>query len=150
MRRLIVPIILIVLLAAGVGGGYFAGNMLHPHPPAKPAVATEPIAHGPPDADLLYDLPDLLVALSGGGTSDKVLSIAISLQCGSEDDLAKLQEYLPRVLDTFQGYLRSLSVADLRGTKALETIRAKLLERVNSVIAPGHITAVLFRSMTIQ
>jgi flagellar FliL protein len=57
---------------------------------------------------------------------------------------------MPRVLDTFQTYLRELRPSDLDGSAGLYRLKEELTRRINAAISPGHINAVLFKEMVIQ
>ena len=57
---------------------------------------------------------------------------------------------MPRVLDSFQTYLRELRPSDLDGSAGLYRLREELTRRINVAVAPGRINAVLFKEMVIQ
>jgi flagellar FliL protein len=152
MKRLIMIVVVAILaLGIGAGGGYFAGIYLAP-PQDKPKPKSQkPADDGTPDADLFYDLPELLVALHDDADAQSMtLKLGVSVECVSADDLGKLQEYLPRVLDAFQVYVRTIELKDLRGVKNLQRFREALRTRIETAIKPGKIKTVLFRDMTVE
>jgi flagellar FliL protein len=151
MRWLIVAVVALLALGLGAGGGMLAGSFLAPHKPSAEQTAKKPAAVAPPDSDMFYDLPEMLAGLQeGGAAGGSTLRLGVSVECSSADDLADLQEYLPRVLDVFQVYLRSLDLKDLRGTKNLAKLREALRVRIEQVIAPGKVKAVLFRDIVVD
>ena len=85
-----------------------------------------------------------------GGKQRAMLRMLISLQLSSAGDVNHAQAYLPRMLDACQIYLRTLSVADFRGVEQQKHIRDELLKRLNDVMAPMEIDALLFREVAIE
>ncbi len=57
---------------------------------------------------------------------------------------------LPRVLDSFQTYLREMRSTDLEGSAGLYRVRDELTRRVNLAVAPSRINAVLFKEILVQ
>jgi flagellar FliL protein len=53
-------------------------------------------------------------------------------------------------MDTFQVFLRELRPTDLEGSAGTYRLKEELTRRVNTAIAPGRITAVLFKEMLVQ
>lgn len=131
-----------VLLLGGLGyGGYaFLAKPAHHAPKkqaAKPAV--------------FVDLPDVLVNLSNAGADrTQYLKVKITLELPNQAQVAKIKPLMPRVLDTFQTYLRELRPTDLDGSAGLYRMKEALTRRVNAVVAPGRITAVLFKEIVVQ
>ncbi len=131
-----------VLLLGGVGyGGYkfFAKPVHHVEKKeaAKPAV--------------FVDLPDVLVNLSNPGADrTQYLKVKITLELPNQALVDKIKPLMPRVLDTFQTYLRELRPTDLDGSAGLYRLKEALTRRVNAAVAPSHITAVLFKEIVVQ
>ena len=67
---------------------------------------------------------------------------------------AKLSEeikpMMPRIMDTFQTYLRELRPTDLDGSAGLYRLKEELTRRVNIAIAPNKVNAVLFKEIVVQ
>ncbi len=61
-----------------------------------------------------------------------------------------LDGMMPRIVDSFQIYLRELRVEDLQGSAGLQRLREELLLRVNAAIAPAKARDVLFKEMLVQ
>jgi flagellar FliL protein len=53
-------------------------------------------------------------------------------------------------MDAFQLFLRQLRPSDLEGSAGAYRLKEELTRRVNAVIAPGRINAVLFKEMVVQ
>ena len=97
-----------------------------------------------------YDIPDMLVNLNSSGRKTGYLKISISVEVGSEEDAGRLETVLPRIVDSFQVYLRELRVEDLSGSAGLQRLREELLTRVSNAAAPTVVRDILFREMLIQ
>lgn len=139
-----------VLIAAGAlvvlgGGGVGVFMYLKAE---KPAHHAEAPAVKPP---VFVDLPDVLVNLANGNTDrPQYLKIKIVLEVPDQSVAQQIQPLMPRVMDTFQTYLRELRASDLDGSVGLLRLREELTRRVNAALAPGHVNAVLFKEIVIQ
>jgi flagellar FliL protein len=145
-RRL--PLKLIIMIAAGIvgvgalgGGGYML--LGHRGPPTPEVAQVKP--------PVFVDMPDVLVNLSASG-ADRVqyLKVKIALELPDAAVSAQIQPIMPRLLDTFQTYLRELRPADLDGSAGLYRLKEELTRRVNAAIAPSRINAVLFKEIVVQ
>lgn len=97
------------------------------------------------------DLPDVLVNLSNAGTDrTQYLKVKIVLELPDAKLVGEIQPLMPRVMDAFQTYLRELRPTDLDGSAGLYRLKEELTRRVNSAVAPHHITAVLFKEIVVQ
>jgi flagellar FliL protein len=135
-----------LLLVAGAGL-YFTGMLDSLLGKKAPAVAEAP----PPKPLVFFDLPDFLVNLNSGGTKKaSFLKLSVSLELQNQEDTARLQAVMPRIIDNFQIYLRELRVDDLRGSGGIYRLREELLARVNAAVAPVKVTDVLFKEMLVQ
>jgi len=115
----------------------------------KEAAAAE--AAPPPKPLVFFDLPDFLVNLnSGGAKKASFLKLSVSLELEKQEDTARLQAVMPRIVDNFQIYLRELRIDDLRGSGGIYRLREELLARVNAAVAPVKVNDVLFKEMLVQ
>jgi flagellar FliL protein len=132
-------------LAVVAGGGFaamkmFKGSAAHKEAPAP---AAKPV--------IFVDMPDVLVNLSNNNSDrTQYLKIKIVLEVPDQSVANQLQPLMPRVMDTFQTYLRELRPSDLDGSVGLFRLREELTRRVNAALAPGHVNAVLFKEIVIQ
>lgn len=138
------PMLLIGLAGAGV---YFSGlaDSLIGAEEGEGELLTE--AEGP---SVYYDIPDMLVNLNSSGRKTGYLKLSVSVEVGSEEDAGQLEMVLPRIVDSFQVYLRELRVEDLSGSAGLQRLREELLTRVSNAAAPTVVRDLLFREMLIQ
>lgn len=146
-KKLVLFIALPVLLLIGGGAafmlGVFGGGD-EEQVPVEEVKAPKP----PP---VFFDLPDMLVNLnSAGAKKAHFLKLNISLEIENAEDAAKLKAVLPRIVDSFQVYLRDLRMEDLQGSEGVYRVREELLRRVNAAAEPVKIGDVLFREMLIQ
>ena len=135
-----------LLLVAGAGL-YFTGMLDSVLGKKQVVVADAP----PPKPLVFFDLPDFLVNLNSGGTKKaSFLKLSVSLELDKQEDMARLQAVMPRIVDNFQIYLRELRVDDLRGSGGIYRLREELLARVNAAVAPVKVNDVLFKEMLVQ
>lgn len=133
----------LVALGAIGGGGY---HFLFAHKKEEVAVAEKV---KPP---VFLDMPDVLVNLSSSGGSDRTqyLKVKVTLELPNEAMKAQIEPFMPRLMDTFQTYLRELRATDLDGSAGLYRLKEELTRRVNAAIAPERINAVLFKEIVVQ
>jgi flagellar FliL protein len=147
-KKLIIVALGAVLLLAGAGGGLYFTGIIDKFLPHKAEVVDK--AAAPPPPPVFLDMQDLLVNLNTVGRKQSFLKLSISLELERADDLPRLQAVMPRVIDTFQVYLRELRVEDLRGSAGIYRLREELLTRVNAAATPVKVTDVLFKEMLVQ
>ena len=99
---------------------------------------------------VFFDLPDLLVNLTTTGRKVSFLKLSISLELERGEDLPRVQAVMPRIVDSFQVYLRELRVEDLHGSAGIYRLKEELLARVNTAAAPLKVVDVLFKEMLVQ
>jgi flagellar FliL protein len=142
------PLKLIAIAAAGllvVGGGGAAAFLMFGAKKEEKAAApvVKPVA--------FFDLPDVLVNLSGTGAERmQYLKVKVVLELPDQAVGAQIQPVIPRLMDTFQTYLRELRPSDLEGSAGLYRLRDELTRRVNAMLAPNRVNAVLFKEVVIQ
>ncbi len=135
----------LLLLGGGGGGAYyffFSGGEHKEHEAAAPA---------PVNPAVFVDMPEVLVNLSNVA-SDRIqyLKVKIVLEVPKAEVVEQIKPLMPRVLDAFQTYLRELRPTDLDGSAGLYRLKEELTRRVNTAVAPNHITAVLFKEIVVQ
>ncbi len=151
--KLVLLIVLPVLLLGGAVGGLFATGMLDGLLGVESEMEEE---HAEveestvPTPGFFYELPDMVVNLNSGRRRQNFLKLSVSLELGSEQDVATVEQVLPRIIDNFQVYLRELRIEDLRGSAGLYRLREELLRRVSVAAAPADVRDVLFREMLVQ
>jgi flagellar protein FliL len=132
----------LVGLSAIGGGAYF---FLFHHSDSTPSAVAQV---KPP---VFIDMPDVLVNLSSSGSErTQYLKVKIALELPDDKVQAQIQPIMPRLMDTFQTYLRELRATDLDGSAGLYRLKEELTRRVNAAIAPNRINAVLFKEIVVQ
>ena len=96
-------------------------------------------------------MPEVLVNLSGTANGrSQYLKAKIVLEVADQKTAEEIKPVLPRVLDSFQTYLREMRSTDLEGSAGLYRVRDELTRRVNLAVAPSRINAVLFKEILVQ
>ncbi len=150
----------VLLLVAGGAGAYFMGLFGGEAPPEEHAAAAsdaagagaagEHGAGGGGDEVVYFEVPDLLVNLSGPNNSSGFLKLRLQLELENSGDVEKVEAVLPRIIDNFQVYLRELRVEDLQGAQGVYRLKEELLVRVNAAARPTKINDVLISEMLVQ
>lgn len=105
----------------------------------------------PPKPPSFVDVPDMLVNLVGApGERVQYLKLKLVLEVKEEPQVEKIRPAMPRVTDLFQTYMRELRPSDLNGSAGLFRLKEELTRRVNAVLSPDHVYAVLFKEVVIQ
>jgi flagellar FliL protein len=144
----VLPVLLVVGTAAGV---YFSGAADGLLGKKEDKAAIEKAKQEALRAKaIFFDLPELLVNLNSTGRRTNFLKISISLELPGEADVTQIKQLLPRIIDSFQVYMRELRVSDLQGSAGMYRLREDLLRRVNEAARPVKINDVLFKEMLIQ
>lgn len=145
-----------LVLVGGVAGAYFAGlldPLLKPEAVAGTQQAAK-VEEAPPELvgtdSVFYKLPDLLVNLNVGERKTAYLKLSVSLELPDGTHVEHLDRVRPRIIDSFQVYLRELRVEDLTGSAGIQRLREELLYRVNAAARPAVVRDVLFKEMLIQ
>lgn len=151
---LFVVLPLVVLILGGAAGAYFAGLL----DPLLGVQKKEEVAGDKPDdpkvkrkgPGAMYDLPEMLINLNTGGRQASYIKLKVSLDLDDDLAKAKVNEVLPRVLDSFQVFVRELRVEDLEGSAGVYRLKEELLLRVNAAVQPIKVYDVLFREMLVH
>lgn len=141
-RKLIIIAAAALLVLGGGGGATFFMLKRKPAP-----VVAAPVVKPP----AFLDLPDTLVNLANaGGDRPQYLKVKIVLELPDQTMVQQVQPIMPRVMDSFQTYLRELRPTDLDGSAGLYRLKEELTRRVNYAIAPNRVNAVLFKEIVVQ
>ena len=142
-KLIIIAAAALLVLGGGAGGAWFF-LFKKEHHEEKPA----PVAAKPP---AFVDMPEVLVNLSSAGNGrSHYLKAKIVLEVTDQKIAEEIKPVLPRVLDSFQTYLREMRSSDLEGSAGLYRVRDELTRRVNLAVAPSRINAVLFKEIVVQ
>ena len=153
---LIIVAVVVLMVGGGVAALYFTGK-IGGHSAAEGEQAeAEGGGHGEGEGEgeatgpVFAEMPQILINLNTTGRRPTYLRLKVSLELMKEADRAKVTEAMPRVVDTFQLYLRELAIDELQGTAGIERLREELRLRVSAAISPVEIKDVLFSEMIIQ
>lgn len=149
MKLIIIAVAAILVLGGGGAAFYFMGS-LDVYDMGDAAEADVGRAMAPPKPAYYYSMPEITVNLSSAETRATYLRMNISLEFSNEDMIAQMQPNLPRVMDTFQIYLRELRVDDLQGSAGLFRLKEELLRRINLEIYPAKVDYILFKDIKVQ
>jgi flagellar FliL protein len=143
-RKTIIMAAAVLLVLGGGAGSYMVFFSGHDAKAEKPKeVVAKPAT--------FVDLPDVLVNLANSGSDrTQYLKVKVVLELPEADLVERIKPLMPRVMDAFQTYLRELRPTDLDGSAGLYRLKEELTRRVNAVVAPNHITAVLFKEIVVQ
>jgi flagellar FliL protein len=97
-----------------------------------------------------FDLGEMIVNLNTDGKRQTFLKLVVQLELENAADKAVMENLKPRIVDTFQTYMRELRVDDLRGSAGLYRLREELLFRVTEAVHPIKVRDVLFQQMLVQ
>jgi flagellar protein FliL len=146
-KLIIIAVIGLVVLIGGGVGAYFAFF----HKPVEQAEGGEKgEGKGAAKASVYYTLPEFLVNLNSGGKQTSFLKATIVLELESSLDVMPLEGDLPKLLDSYNTYLRELRSSDLAGSAGIQRLREELLLRANKALAPIKINDVLFKEIIVQ
>ncbi len=96
---------LLVLIGGGGGAAYFFGAF----DSAPMALEGDKMVVVEPEKPkFYYDLPEMLVNLNSQKRNSQFLKLQVALEIADENVTETLEPQLPRILDTFQIYLREL------------------------------------------
>ncbi len=158
-KKIVLFALPVLLLVAGGAGAYFMGLFGGEAPPEELAAAAEGAAgegaageHGAGGGGevVYFEVPDMLVNLSGPNNSSGFLKLRLQLELEDSSDVEKVEAVLPRIIDNFQVYLRELRVEDLQGAQGVYRLKEELLVRVNAAARPTKINDVLISEMLVQ
>ena len=103
-----------------------------------------------PDGVVFYTMPDIVVNMQTADGKATFLKLKLTLELPDEHLTEELDPNLPRLQDMFQSFLRELRPEDLAGSQGSYQLRMEILRRVNLLIAPSKVNAVLIEEMLIN
>jgi flagellar FliL protein len=145
---------IIIVLVLGLAGAFFVlggiDGIMHMVKGDSGAAESAPAEKSKTAQVTYYDLPDILVNLRTDTARPTFLKLTVSLELEKPEDRGEVDRLLPRVIDTFQVYLRELRAEQLQGSAGLFRLREELLARVNAAVRPTRVNDVLFKEMLVQ
>ena len=107
------------------------------------------VAEGPHGV-LFYTLPNVVVNMQTADGRPTFLKLKLTFEVPDQDTVDLIEPNMPRLTDMFQTFLRELRPEDLQGSQGSYQLRMEIQRRVNLVIAPSKINAVLIEEMLIN
>jgi flagellar FliL protein len=95
-------------------------------------------------------MPDLIVNLQSGAPRLRYLKLRLSLEVADPAAAEAVGRLMPRILDSFQLYLRALTLDDVQGAEGLQSLKEELTARVNLAVEPTPVRTVLLKEMLVQ
>jgi flagellar FliL protein len=168
MVLIIAGVAALAVLGGGGAGAYFM--FLKPKPDAEHAEAKEKpkkkkkeehakggkgeagaaVVREGPDGVVFYTLPDILVNMQTADGRPTFLKLKLTLELPDDHLVEELDPAIPRMNDMFQTFLRELRPEDLSGSQGSYQLRMEILRRVNLLVAPSKVNAVLIEEMLIN
>ena len=131
--------------SGGHGGGHGGGGEA-----SGPPDPNAPQVREGPDGVVFYTLPDILVNMQSADGRPTFLKLKLTFELPDRDTADLMTPGMPRMTDMFQGFLRELRPEDLSGSQGSFQLRQEIQRRVNLLIAPAHVNAVLIEEMLIN
>ena len=108
-----------------------------------------PISEGP-DGVVYYTMPDIVANIQTADGRPSYLKLKLAFELPNADAADEIEPNAPRLNDMFQSFLRELRPEDIAGSAGSYQLRMELQRRVNLVIAPAKVNAVLIEEMLIN
>jgi len=96
---------------------------------------------------LYYTLPEITANLR---TKNGFMKISLILEYYNKANEKLIEEKIPLIVDQLQLFLRDLQKEDLLGTAMLTKLKESILIRINNILSPVKINAVLLRDLLVQ
>jgi flagellar FliL protein len=103
-----------------------------------------------PEGVVFYTLPDLVANIQSSSGKTAYLKLKLTLELPDHETADAFEPNAPRLSDMFTTFLREVREEDLAGSEGSYQLRMELQRRVNLVIAPAKVNAVLIEEMLIQ
>jgi flagellar protein FliL len=103
-----------------------------------------------PDGVMFYTLPNVVVNMQTADGRSTFLKLKLTFEVPDQETVDLLEPNVPRLQDMFQTFLRELRPEDLQGSQGSYQLRGEIQRRVNLVIAPAKVNAVLIEEMLIN
>ena len=104
----------------------------------------------PAPAVAFVDMPDLIVNLQSDSPRLRYLKLRLSLEVAGEPTAEAVRHLMPRVMDSFQLYLRALTLDDVQGATGMQRLKEELTAGSISPSTPTRVSTVLLKEMLVQ
>lgn len=124
------------------GGGHGKGG-------DKVDPKTQPVVAEGPDGVTYFTLPDVVANIESPDGRASYLKMKLTFEVGDEETVHLLQESMPRINDILQGFMGELRPEDLSSSAGDYQLRLEILRRINLILSPHKINAVLIEEKLI-
>lgn len=154
-KKKLIIIVVVALVAIGAGGWFseLIPGLLHGKQHEHEAAGAAGEGHetaAAANAPIFVDVPEMIANLNSGGRKASYIKLKAKLELARKEDVATVQNAMPRVTDLFQGYLREMRPEELRGTAGTYRLREELVARTNIAAAPAKVVDVLLVELLVQ
>jgi flagellar FliL protein len=135
----------------GLFGGATASEQSREHEAPEDDGHNTTGADGEGEATVAFvDMPDLIVNLQSDSARLRYLKLRLALEVAGEPAAEAVRQLMPRVMDSFQLYLRALTLDDVQGAVGMQRLKEELTARVNLAVEPARVSSVLLKEMLVQ
>ena len=139
-RTLAIGAAIVVLLGAG---GLIANKLY--------SDSASPIQAIDDKATLFVPIDEITVNLRQGVENNTSwLKVRVTLEVIGKTNYDVVTKMMPKIMDIFQAYLKDLRKNDLDGSFGIYKIKDEMLLRINSILYPAKIEAILFQDFIMQ
>ncbi|MCQ2966199.1 MAG: flagellar basal body-associated FliL family protein [Alphaproteobacteria bacterium] len=151
-KLILIVLPLLVIIACGVG--VFFSGMTENIVENKNKVDENLIAEGEegaPKEGAYFVIPEVMVNLSNRGNQKPIyFKLNITLELGSQLDVAHAEKMLPRIVDSMQFYLREMRLEEIQGSMGTYRLKEEILGRLTKILAPAQVVDVLLKDIVVQ
>ncbi len=134
-----------LVLTLAVAAIWFTGVLSH-----GKSGAAHPQQASVMEKPVLIDVPDIVTNLDSGSRRAVFVRLKAKIEVAHAGDQALIASNMPRILDAFQTYLRSVRPEELHGGEGTYRLREALMNRIDVIATPVQVLDVLFVEMLIQ
>lgn len=152
-KKLVLIILPLLVIVACVVGAFFTG-MTENIVENKSKVDENLIAESDdaaPKEGAYFVIPEVMVNLSNRGNQKPIyFKLNITLELGSQLDVAHAEKMLPRIVDSMQFYLREMRLEEIQGSMGTYRLKEEILGRLTKILAPAQVVDVLLKDIVVQ
>jgi flagellar protein FliL len=109
-------------------------------------------AQGSTAPGAVIDLEEMKISLAAGPGEERqaFLKMKVALEVADPDMAKMVEPLMPRVVDSFQVFMRELRPNDLEGSAGIYRLKEEMMRRVNVAVYPHKVDAILFKELLVQ
>ena len=133
---------LVMTLMMGGGGGFVAWKML--------GGSGRVVEMAMPGKSIFYEYGRVISDLAPRNGKNDFMAFKLTLEMGSEGDIAVVEEIKPRIKDAIEAHFRTVPRSELDGAAGSERLRTDLNLILNNALNPITIRGVLIHSLQVR